>query len=162
MEINISNLKQQQQLKCELNEKSFVYDNETILFSKPIVLDCSLQLKDGIVSLDGTIDTELELTCFRCLEKFKYRLQLELHEKFTNNIDNEDESIIFIDSDKIDITDVVKNNIIMALPLNRLCKENCKGLCQVCGTNLNLSKCTCEVVDIDPRLAKLQDLFSGK
>ena len=54
----------------------------------------------------------------------------------------------------------MENNILLTLPIKRLCKEDCKGLCQQCGNNLNLSTCQCDNDDIDPRLAKLKDLFS--
>lgn len=65
---------------------------------------------------------------------------------------------MLLEDEVIDVTEVIENNIIIELPIKRLCKENCKGLCQQCGVNLNFSKCKCEK-DIDPRLAKLKDFF---
>jgi len=86
---------------------------------------------------------------------------IHAHEKFSNNSDNKDDEIIFIDGDTIDITNIVKNNIILSLPFKKLCKDDCKGICQNCGGNLNTTSCHCKEDDIDPRLAKLKDLFSA-
>ncbi|SUY61625.1 ribosomal protein L32 family protein [Clostridium sporogenes] len=68
---------------------------------------------------------------------------------------------MLLKNEAIDVTEVIENNIIIELPIKRLCKKNCKGLCQQCGANLNFSKCKCEK-DIDPRLAKLKDFFSAQ
>ncbi|WP_341458640.1 DUF177 domain-containing protein [Clostridium tetanomorphum] len=103
----------------------------------------------------------MELTCSRCLEKFSKDIEIEVNEKFSSDNANKDDDYIFIDSDAIDITEIIENNITLSLPIRRLCKEECKGLCQTCGTNLNHSRCNCKNEDIDPRLAKLKELFSS-
>lgn len=93
-------------------------------------------------------------------ENFTYGLCIDLCEKLTTNPDDKDDEVIFIDSDTIDITEIIENNIILALPVKRLCKEDCKGLCLRCGSNLNFTTCNCDKDNTDPRLSKLKDLFS--
>lgn len=141
--------------------KSFHEAGESIDFSTPIELNATLSILGDILSLEGTVNTTLKLICSRCLEEFDYPITIEISEKFSNNRDDNTEDIIFIDNENFDITDVINNNIFMSLPIKKLCKEDCKGLCQHCGTNLNFSTCKCEKEDIDPRLAKLKDLFSS-
>lgn len=145
-------------IQLTYEEDKLYYDGEEILFIKPICTEGSITGLGDIISVDLILNTELQLTCSRCLEKFNYPLEFEIHEKFsTENV--EDDDVIFLENDKLDITELVENSIIMALPIKKLCKEDCKGLCQKCGTNLNIHTCDCESQDIDPRLAKLKDLF---
>jgi uncharacterized protein len=138
-----------------------LYDGyEYINFSKPIILKGSFSMVEDIINLNAQLTTEFIIACSRCLEKFNYPIDIEIKEQFSRNKENEDADVILIESDKLDITDIIENNICLALPFTRLCKEDCKGLCQHCGTDLNNSTCSCNDLNVDLRLAKLKDLFS--
>ncbi|MTK14124.1 MAG: DUF177 domain-containing protein [Clostridiaceae bacterium] len=164
MKLDISDLLKKQtankKVHLELDKASFFDGREQINFLQPIKFDGILVKVGDIITLTGTVDTVLELSCSRCLEKFDYAVGLDIEEKLTTNDGaNKDDDVIFIDSDTIDITEIIENNIIVTLPIKRLCREDCKGLCQQCGINLNLSACNCTKDVIDPRLAKLKDMF---
>ena len=152
----LSKKKISKELDLTIEEKSFNDSNEEIEFLSPIVFNGSINIIGDIINLTGTVKTKIQLICSRCLEPFPYDINLKINEKFSNIIANEDVDVIFLDSDT---TEIIVNNIILTLPIKRLCKENCKGLCQQCGSNLNNSVCNCVKDDIDPRLAKLKDLF---
>jgi len=141
--------------------ENFYDDGEYIEFLKPITLDGEVSISENVIRLEGKVKTELGLSCSRCLTSFNYNIDIQIHENFSNIPDNKDDEIIFIDSDIIDITEIIKNNIILSLPIKKLCKDDCKSLCQVCGSNLNISSCNCSDDSVDPRLAKLKDLFSA-
>lgn len=143
------------------NIENFYDDGEYIEFLKPVTLDGDVVIVENVIRLEGKVTTELGLSCSRCLTSFNYDIDFQIHENFSNNPENKDDEIIFIDSDIIDITEIIKNNIILSLPIKKLCKDDCKGLCQVCGSNLNISSCNCNDDTVDPRLAKLKDLFSA-
>ncbi|GKX66275.1 YceD family protein [Inconstantimicrobium mannanitabidum] len=140
------------------------FDGEHIEFLCPITVQGKLSLLDEIILLDVNLTSELKLTCSRCLETFKYPINLEMHEKFTNNISKEDEEkdLILLEGDRLDITEMVIDYILSTLPIKKLCNENCKGLCQHCGINLNKSVCNCDNEDVDIRFAALKDLFGNK
>lgn len=143
-------------------EESFYDEGEKIEFLSPIILDGELHLTGDVIDLDGRVITELSLPCSRCLVNFNHSIDILIHEIFSPNPDNKDEDeIIFVEGDTIDVTDIIKNNILLSLPVKKLCKDDCEGLCQHCGTNLNVANCDCDNEDIDPRLAKLKDLFSA-
>ena len=55
---------------------------------------------------------------------------------------------------------LVCSEILVSWPSKVLCKEDCKGLCNTCGTNLNLKTCDCEPTDLDPRMAQIQEIFN--
>ena len=131
------------------------------------VSSCSVQgdisSKDNILLLNINIKVNLEMNCSRCLDTFIYPIDIDIEERFTNNKELQDnEEIIFVDSDTLDIAKIVENVIISTLPIKRLCTDDCKGLCYQCGKNLNEGSCQCETNDVDLRLAKLQELFGNK
>lgn len=156
----LSKKKISKELHLTIEERSFNDSDEEIKFLTPIVFNGNINVIGDIISLTGTVKTKIQLTCSRCLESYPYDINLDINEKFSNIIANEDDDIIFLDSDTIDITEIIENNIILTLPIKRLCREDCKGLCQQCGANWNFSTCDCKKDDIDPRLAKLKDMFS--
>lgn len=114
---------------------------------------------ENIIYLNGQVTGELSLLCSRCLERFQYLLNIEIDEKFTQVPSEEDEYITFLDRDKINLIELLESNIFMSLPIKKLCNEDCKGLCQQCGCNLNKKTCNCGSGNVDPRLAKLKELF---
>jgi uncharacterized protein len=126
------------------------------------------QLVDGKVHVRGRLGAELMLSCTRCLEPVEKHLDISFDDVFVdateepraNEIevgsDELDESLV-IDG-KIDIAEVVREQLLLALPDQVFCKEVCKGLCQKCGANRNLIDCNCADNEIDPRWAALRNL----
>lgn len=164
--INISDLinrkSEEKKLNLKLDIEKFSDGFEEYEVLEPLVLDGSLTRIGDIIYLDSIVKGVINLECSRCLEKFPYVVDLEIHEKLTDNPENKDDEIIFINDDELDICEIVENNIIVSLPMKRLCKEDCKGLCSICGVNLNVTTCNCHEENIDPRLEKLKDLFSNR
>lgn len=166
MNLDVSDLIKKSKLSKEVHlelkdEKGFFDVDEEILYLGAPTLDGVVSISEDIITLSGKLSAEIELSCSRCLEKFKHHIETEVHESFTNNPQCENEEITLLKNEVINVTEVIENNIIIELPIKKLCKENCKGLCQQCGTNLNFSKCNCEK-EVDPRLAKLKDFFSAQ
>ncbi len=124
-----------------------------------IHFSATIRKLENIIYLNGQVNGELSLLCSRCLERFQYLLNIEIDEKFTQVPSEEDENITFLDRDKINLIELLESNILMSLPIKKLCNEDCKGLCQQCGCNLNKKTCNCSIGNVDPRLAKLKELF---
>ena len=75
-------------------------------------------------------------------------------------LENEDvDELSFIDGYMLDVDKLIMDEIVVALPTKVLCKEDCKGLCSICGTNLNNHTCDCHKESLDPRMAAIQDIF---
>lgn len=145
----------------EFTLNSINFDGEEIVSLEPVKVHGEVRVYNNILTLKAKVNTVLELTCSRCLENFSLPINLELEDKFTNNTSmDEDDDVVLVQGDALDIADTIVKNIISTLPIKRLCSENCKGLCQQCGTNLNKANCKCDNGDVDIRLAKLKDLFS--
>jgi len=109
------------------------------------------------------------LTCSRCLNPFTKQKELDimLVFKYENTrdkdakekeIDEDEINVIFIGDPIIDITEYLINEIMLDIPIKPLCKEDCNGLCPVCGTNLNEDTCDCKKEKVDERMKQLEDI----
>jgi len=128
------------------------------------------RLRKGIAQTDveGRISGEVEAECTRCLQSLTHRLDVPLkatfitEENYTSEkeaeLRSDDLDVSIYDGEKIDLTDLVREQILLDLPTQILCKEDCKGLCQKCGANLNEVNCNCEENKTDPRWAALGKL----
>ena len=147
------------EIKLSFEFQPVKFEGEEIKAVSMVDVNGQVNSKDEVLELKAHVKTNLELTCSRCLDTFIYPIDIDIEERFTNNPDLEDEGIMFVDGDTINITEVIENCIISTLPIKRLCKEDCKGLCSQCGTNKNIKECQCDDFDVDIRLAKLRELF---
>lgn len=92
---------------------------------------------------------ELETSCARCLEPARIPIDVPLALTFVSSDadktdDDEDPDVVALKGAEIDVGDEVRDEILLAVPINALCSEACKGLCGVCGGNRNLSACSCK------------------
>ncbi len=100
------------------------------------------------IDLKGEINSSLSDTCDRCINTFdneqisKFRIILTQKENLINDTDSE---FILFDNDEneIDLSDVVRDTLLLEKPIKTICNKNCKGLCSNCGSNLNFEKCKC-------------------
>jgi uncharacterized protein len=118
--------------------------------------------------LVGRVSTRLELACSRCLEPFEwpvdatFDLQYQPREQYAEHQEREirvdDFSVAFYDNETIDLGQLMDEQFHLSLPMKPLCMDDCRGLCPLCGTNLNRSTCECRPDWNDPRLAALRAL----
>ena len=117
------------------------------------------------IIIDVETGITADLTCDRCAADFqsvinsKYKMVYLFQSNFSESED-EKEDIVYLhpDTDKIELDSDVRDFAILAVPMKRLCSENCKGLCPRCGENLNDGSCNCDEKIIDPRWESLQKL----
>ena len=120
----------------------------------------------------GHVRTRLELSCSRCLERFEVPEDLTVDLLYLpasanrgasdGEIAEEDLSIAFYRDYQIDLLQLVHEQCHLALPMKPLCRDECHGLCPVCGANMNERACGCETPWRDPRLAALETLVGGR
>ncbi len=154
MYINLSDLREIG-LKKSVSKEVEIHDLEfvgrEIEINDVIRLDLEIYNTQDSFLLEGSIEAVLVLTCSRCLEKYKDPVKIDISEEVLKS-DLEDQDELFID-------EIIVDNIILSLPIKTLCSETCKGLCPICGQNLNKGDCDCEIDNIDPRLQKLKDFY---
>jgi uncharacterized protein len=129
--------------------------------------------KDGQkVRLVGRLATTLEVGCSRCLEPFAIPVDTAFDLLFLpstanagepeQQIDDEDVGVSFYRDDVIDLGEVMREQFYLALPMKPLCREDCQGLCPVCGVNRNRESCSCQAEWVDPRMDALRKFKSGQ
>lgn len=122
----------------------------------------------GDVLVQGQLDAELILPCARCLAPVRVPLHVELEEVFSPTLDvitgqaivpEEEDQALWIDEHHIlDLREVLRQNVLLAVPMRPLCRPDCRGLCPTCGQNLNEGPCSCQP-ELDPRWARLAALL---
>jgi len=108
----------------------------------------------------GTVRTSKQFICDRCLAEGEREIALDFSEDYAKTPGDTDEAVLY-DGDAIILDDLVRDTLLVAEPLRELCKSDCKGLCPVCGQNLNEGTCECDAFVPDPRLAALESLLKN-
>jgi uncharacterized protein len=138
----------------------------------PVVVDVDIHKDKERFRLIGTVRSELELSCSRCLEPFRLPVDASFDLRFLpaadmatqeeREVQEEDFEISYYRDDHIDLNELLREQFYLALPMKPLCSEGCQGLCPQCGTNLNTATCSCDTAWQDPRLAALKGLVKGE
>ncbi len=127
---------------------------------KPVEVTGKITNRAGLVMLSLSMVYVFSAPCDRCglptETVHKVQLEKSLAPEIAG-IDNDE--IIIVEDLKLDLDELVYTEVIVSLPMKHLCRENCKGICSVCGKNLNEEACHCETKQIDPRLQALADLL---
>lgn len=129
------------------------FNGNFLRFTKPVSVCGTAENIGGSVVLSLKADTRFETGCAKCLENFGVDFSYDISETFVKNGASDDACTLC--GGEIDLSDVVLQHLYMNLPISFICKDDCKGLCQKCGQNLNKGECTCGDDDIDPRMAAL-------
>lgn len=117
--------------------------------------------------VEGEIFTQVEIECSRCLNKVESELEVPFMAAFVSpenyteqnekELDSNELEVSIIENEEIDLKELVREQILLAVPAQVLCKDDCKGLCRVCGADKNLIDCNCEEKENDPRWAALKN-----
>jgi uncharacterized protein len=121
----------------------------------------------GEVRVKGHLSVPMEADCDRCLEPAQCPVDgdFELYyrpvaEGYGEEValDDSEAQMGFYEGDGIELNDALREYVLLALPMQRVCSENCKGICPVCGQNRNQSECDCHTEAVDDRWAALKKL----
>ena len=134
--------------------------------SAPVAVDLSYYRSGMDVVFGGELEARAEATCARCAEQFDTKcgrsFRFVLAPKAVGEPDSdlraEDLEFSFYEGEEIDLSPLIREQVLLALPTRPLCKEDCRGLCPQCGANLNRDVCGCGGEAPDPRLEILRTL----
>ncbi|MFC1724277.1 DUF177 domain-containing protein [candidate division KSB1 bacterium] len=133
-------------------------------FSGKIKLDGTIYKKPEEFYINLNISAILNLSCDRCLKTFKSDFRANIYLVYTKDENllgknqNDDVKLISDSTNEIDITEDIKEYIELEKPLKAVCRDDCKGLCTQCGTDLNLRSCDCKNKNIDSRWSDLKEI----
>ena len=131
--------------------ESYVPDGDDVTF------DGTLEAISGGIAAKGTVTGRWRGTCRRCATKVGGPLVVDVSERYVEGATPEDPDAYPLEGDFVDLGPMIRDAIVLELPLAPLCREDCQGLCASCGADLNAGACGCEA-PIDPRWATLDVL----
>jgi uncharacterized protein len=148
-----------------------IEDNRMRLLRLPTVSG-KIRREGRRIKLNGSVSAQVQVECDRCL-KFvafpvdsKFMLEYVTPEDYQAQhaveLTEDDLDFAVFDGEVIDIDELVAEELLLAVPAHVLCKDNCKGICPVCGEDRNQLDCGCETAEVDPRWAGLKKLVNGK
>jgi DUF177 domain-containing protein len=149
--------------ELELNE-----DRVTVV--APPRVDGRIQRSDSKITIKGEVCAELQLECDRCLKSLSILVSNTFEVEYVTpdiyqagqaaELLDDDLSLSVFEGEVVDIDELVREQLLLALPAQVLCREDCKGLCPVCGNDRNLTDCKCQEAETDPRWAGLKEIVN--
>ncbi len=129
-------------------------------FKTPVYLRGVIENKTGIVYIRAEASFTYHGVCSRCACDFQREMKVPVDHILVSELNDEDnDEFILVENMLLNIEDLVREDVLLSLPYNVLCREECKGMCSRCGKNLNEGDCDCEK-EIDPRLEVLKQFFT--
>lgn len=166
MQINLARLKlrphQSEDFYLEEQGNNDFLQETGCIFLEKIMVELQVENTGRMFVAKGNVKTLLGLPCSRCLMDTSIAIDTDIeltlaHAGLAGKPDAEEEIIIF-HGDKVDLSIPVHEAVFMAIPIIPLCQNDCRGLCPICGKDLNQGQCSCQQKEIDPRWEKLKNL----
>jgi uncharacterized protein len=146
--------------------------DERVSVVEPVSVTGNVRIAGAEVFVNGHIETRAQVECDRCLQQVETPVKADFELQYIGGneyassdaaeLTEDDMSVSVFDGKAIDVDEIVKEQILLAVPTRMLCRPDCKGLCPDCGVDKNTTRCACGVDEVDPRWAALKNLSSGK
>lgn len=142
----------------------------------PPVVSGQIRREGSRTKVSGKAAAKLQLECDRCLKPIEFPVDSRFDLKYVTRADyqaqkaaeptlelsEEDLELSVFDGEVIDLDELVREELLLAVPTHLICQESCKGVCPACGADRNTTDCRCGEENIDPRWAGLKELVNGK
>jgi uncharacterized protein len=169
MILDVAKIREPRHRIARTDQPSAFEADEAYRILAPVELEADLRKDHEKIRLTGSLRTVLELECSRCLEGYTLPVDTTFDLLYLpaaeapaqggeREVEEDDLDTAFYRDGIIDLAGLVREQLYLALPMKPLCREDCRGLCPACGTNLNTSSCSCANEWEDPRLAPLRAL----
>ena len=151
-----------------INEFEQIVPSENYTLPESEFYPHSLDLKIFVDRLEDlfrfkiSVSTKSVFSCDRCLENYISDFDETIEQLYQlghSELDSDEMEYLPENSRDIDISKTIQELFMLNRPIQLLCKANCKGLCVICGVDLNKRSCNCQKSEIDPRFEKLKSLL---
>lgn len=164
----LSAIGKEQTVSVTFPERQELFQGEKIEVSCEDAFDITLKHSEKDI-LEITTDPVMKVqrSCSRCLDDVLTQMPLSIH-RIADVVKKQDcaddsgeyDCISYIEDCTLDVDMLILDELYTTMPMKVLCREDCKGICKVCGTNLNKKACTCDQTVPDPRMAVFSDIFN--
>jgi uncharacterized protein len=153
-----------------IEPSSVSLDDESAKLDSPLRFLGAYSQIDEKIRVEGDLSFVLFMDCHRCLIPTEYSLKIPVDAIFIDEnfkipdaerqLADDDLIVSITENEMLDFSEIAREQILLALPTQFICDENCKGLCQKCRTNKNINDCDCNQKETDPRWAGLKSLIN--
>ncbi len=156
-----------EELHVPIEMTSFSNGIETYPVVEKSTVDLKLSnISKGKARVEGSATVVLRMSCDRCLKEVDETILLTFfREVFAPDEiaegTEEKSDQIFMEGYELNVEDLINSEILLNLPMKVLCREDCKGICTMCGKDLNEGQCGCDTFVPDPRMAMIKDIFNA-
>ncbi len=153
--------------KLEISESFVMPDThflgEDFTFSENCIIEGFILNNSKSLELEATVSGKAMVHCARCGKVMSVDVSFSVSEILVREdaAISEDEDVVIYSGNEIELDEIITNSFLMNVSGKYLCSEDCKGLCQHCGKNLNEESCTCAEDIIDPRWEKLAEIMKN-
>jgi len=155
-------------LNKEIELKLDTFDRTGVTYIVKELSNISLKFENidnGKVKVDGSFEITLLIPCDRCLKVVETKISCVTESVLCSNeaadTDNGDDELSYFEGHEFYVDEFVALSVLMNMPSKVLCRESCRGLCPVCGNDLNEHDCGCDSFVPDPRMARIADIFNA-
>ncbi|WP_146192784.1 YceD family protein [Sulfoacidibacillus thermotolerans] len=146
-----------------LDVSSLFRNRKDVVHIAPLQAEGMVTMKrPNICEVNGTATTNVQYRCVRCLTEFTRRLDTSIDEVLSRvplTEEQEEAELIYVPEEAIDLDPLIEQAVVLNLDVQPLCQEECRGLCSVCGADLNVATCVCHEQQVDPRLQALSQFY---
>lgn len=130
-----------------------------VAFENGVAVCGKLTCRGDVLELCAHVEGDFKVRCARCLKPLDHTVAFDLEETLVAEGEEiaDRDSVVVFSGYSLDLSEIVASNILLHLSYRYLCKEDCRGLCPVCGADLNCGDCGCRQEEIDPRWEKLKN-----
>ena len=152
-------------VKRSFSKDDFRLKDETVELAGPVHVDLRVEVVDERVRVAGNLSASLILTCCRCACSFNWKADKAFAvEYWPDRTEDEGEielgyddlNVGFYSGDHFDLKEAILEQVLIDISMNPVCKEDCRGLCEKCGADLNQEQCSCGKDEVDPRFEALK------
>ena len=168
MRLELENLEKSRQFAHTYQPNDLSLEDTDLRLVEPAEVRGRIRRKGDEIELIGSLTTTLETVCARCLKPVVIPFAADFDERFTKSVSwrseeqhelaTDDLNVSIFDGTGIDLDQLAREQLLLAKPAQVLCREDCQGLCPVCGADRNTVTCKCETQQVDSRWEKLKDL----
>lgn len=147
-------------------------DDDRVRVTTPPVVSGEIRQKGQGLRVTGQVTGRVQVECDRCLKQVEVGVDSKFDVDYVTaeayqarqeaELTEADLDLSIFDGETLDVDELVKEELLLAVPDHVVCKADCKGMCAVCGADKNSVNCDCETRQVDPRWAGLEKLVNGK
>src|SRR2546423_8106743 len=168
MRLELENLEKDREFAHDFAPEELSLEVPDLRLTETVKVNGRVCRKSGAVEVSGSVTAKVETPCARCLKPVTLPITARFSERFVtavswsseeqHELNREDLDLAVFDGESIDLDQLVREEIVLAVPTQVLCREDCKGLCPTCGIDRNIAACECGTREVDSRWEKLRDL----